>query len=165
MRYELDTDGYIKNVYFNCYTGKCSLYEGNIPDGYNTLEEWSENANIQAYNLVEGNLTYDATRETELEEEYEIQCGILDNSLNFILFCSSFQGGVATITPIKKKTETTLEITFKKQFKTIPIVVLTAASSLTDCHYSNKSLTGMTIHITSETTDPVEIDWLAIGKN
>lgn len=165
MRYELDNEGYIKNVFFNCYTGQCSLYEGNIPSGYNSLEEWSENANIQAYKIEEGNLVYDEVREEQLNEEYNIQCGLLDNNLDFVLCCSLFQGGVAEITPTKKKTLTTLDITFKKEFKTIPIVQLTPASQLTCFFVNNKTKTGMTINIISEELDPVKIEWTAIGKN
>lgn len=165
MRYELDDNNYIKNVYFNCSSGQCILYEGNIPSGYNSLEEWSENANIQAFKIEEGNLVYDSVRDNQLNEEYNIQCGLLDNNLNFVLCCSSFQGGIASITPIKKKTLTTLDITFTKEFKTIPIVLLTPTSHLTCFFVSNISKTGMSINIMSDNTNKVEIEWLAIGKN
>ena len=51
MRYELDANGYILAVYFGCCsgTGQCKEYTGTVPSGYNDLNEWSENALINAY--------------------------------------------------------------------------------------------------------------------
>lgn len=37
------------------------------------LTEWAQNANIRAYKLVDGNLVYDKTRNTELEAKWELQ--------------------------------------------------------------------------------------------
>lgn len=67
MRYELDKNNYISKVFFGCTSGNCLEYTGAVPDGYETLEEWATTANIQAYKIVDGNLTYDATKNTELE--------------------------------------------------------------------------------------------------
>lgn len=78
MRYEIDESGYITNVYFNCHSGTCTAYvlvedggKGTIPDGYETLEEWAENANIRAYKIVDGNLEFDANRDEILQTQYE----------------------------------------------------------------------------------------------
>lgn len=71
MRYELDNEGYILNVFFGCISGSCIEYTGTIPDGYDSLGEWAENANIRAYKLVDGNLAFDATRDAILQAEYE----------------------------------------------------------------------------------------------
>ena len=67
MRYELDENGYIYNVYFGCFSGYCTGYTGAIPSGYRSLEDWNENANIRAYKLVDGNLVYDPDKDAELE--------------------------------------------------------------------------------------------------
>lgn len=73
MRYELGSDGYISKVFFGCHSGNCTLYEGTIPSGYSTLEEWSEKANIQAYKIVNGQLVYDSARNNELRTLWNIQ--------------------------------------------------------------------------------------------
>ena len=73
MRYKIDNDSYILSVYFNCHTGTCNAYTGTIPDGYSSLEEWAEKANIQAYKIVDGNLVYDEERDNELKRQFEIE--------------------------------------------------------------------------------------------
>lgn len=70
MRYEIDENNYITAVYFNCNSGKCAEYTGNIPDRYTSLEEWASNATIEAYYLVDGNLTYDSVRDQELQAKW-----------------------------------------------------------------------------------------------
>lgn len=75
MRYILDDSGYIDSVSctpFNCKDKSCQEYTGTIPSGYETLAEWAQNANIRAYKLVAGNLTYDEAKAAELEAEWEI---------------------------------------------------------------------------------------------
>lgn len=71
MRYKVDENNYITDVYFNCYAGTCSEYTGNIPDGYTSLEEWASNANILAYKIVDNNLVYDSVRDAELQEQWK----------------------------------------------------------------------------------------------
>lgn len=73
MRYEIDENNYIVSVYFNCNSGMCNEYTGTIPEGYSTLEEWAENAIIEAYKIVNGNLVIDEHREEELQEQFEIE--------------------------------------------------------------------------------------------
>lgn len=72
MRYELK-NGYISKVFFGCHSGTCTLYEGTIPAGYSSLEEWANKANIRAYKIVSGNLTYDSAKDTELQAVYETE--------------------------------------------------------------------------------------------
>lgn len=67
MRYELDSEGYICKVFFGCHSGTCTLYEGEVPVGYETLEEWATTANVQAYKVVSGDLIYDTNRAAQLE--------------------------------------------------------------------------------------------------
>ena len=71
MRYDLDDEGYILNVYFGCMSGTCTGYEGEVPEDYETLVEWADNANIRAYKIVDGNLAYDSARDAELKAQYE----------------------------------------------------------------------------------------------
>lgn len=73
MRYEIDENNYILNVYFGCHSGMCTEYTGEIPEGYETLAIWAENANIRAYKLVDGNLILDTVKNEELEALYAKQ--------------------------------------------------------------------------------------------
>ena len=59
MRYRLDANGYVESVFWGCYSNGCAEYTGTIPNGYTDLNDWSENALINAYYLVNGNLTLD----------------------------------------------------------------------------------------------------------
>lgn len=73
MRYILDDRGYVRycsNTYITCENKTCTPYEGSIPDGYETIEEWVQNANIRAYTVVDGNLVFDAEEDARLQEEY-----------------------------------------------------------------------------------------------
>lgn len=71
MRYELNNEGYVLNVFFGCSSGNCTGYEGDVPEGYNSLEEWADTANIRAYKIVDGNLVYDENKDKELQAQYE----------------------------------------------------------------------------------------------
>ncbi len=71
MRYKIDENNYITDVFFNCYVGTCAEYTGSIPEGYSSLEDWASNATIEAYYLSNGNLTYDSAREVELQAKWE----------------------------------------------------------------------------------------------
>lgn len=75
MRYELDANGYITNVFFGCASGTCGAYEGEVPNGYADLEDWYEsNCNIlNAWFISDGNLEYDAARAASLQEIYELE--------------------------------------------------------------------------------------------
>lgn len=68
MRYELDDLGYVCSVLFGCASGTCVGYEGEVPSGYASLEDWAINANIRAYKIVEGNLVLDNARNKELQD-------------------------------------------------------------------------------------------------
>ena len=81
MRYILDNEGYVElcsQTYITCNNKGCTEYTGEIPDGYNSLEEWVTNANIRAYKIINNNLVYDENRDNELkalyEEEAEANC-------------------------------------------------------------------------------------------
>ena len=78
MRYRIDGNNYITDVYFNCHSGYCTAYvliedggKGTIPDGYISLEDWAENANIRAYKIVDGNLVFDPNRDEILRTQFE----------------------------------------------------------------------------------------------
>ena len=77
MRYILNDSGYIEAVSFNnlleCQNKTCTEYTGTIPTGYESLAEWSENANINAYKIVDGNLIYDSNEDTRLQALWESQ--------------------------------------------------------------------------------------------
>ncbi len=73
MRYELDGNGYVNKVFFGCHSGTCTEYTGDVPTGYESLEKWSEEANIRAYKIVDGQLVYDSAKDTELQNLYKNQ--------------------------------------------------------------------------------------------
>ena len=79
MRYILDHDGYIYNVSFgaeiSCSLGDCAEYTGQVPADYETLEEWhdAEIERLNAWEIVEGNLVFDASKEAEIQERCEQQ--------------------------------------------------------------------------------------------
>lgn len=76
MRYILDGLGYIEEVTFGgliqCNDKSCTEYNGAIPEGYETLEDWQCNANIRAYKIVDSNLVYDEKKDNELQEQFEL---------------------------------------------------------------------------------------------
>lgn len=70
MRIKLDANGYVLNVYWGCHSGNCTEYTGRTPYGYSDLNDWSENAFINAYYLNEnGDLILDANKLADLEEK------------------------------------------------------------------------------------------------
>ena len=77
MRYILNDSGYIETVSFNglveCNDKTCTEYTGTIPTDYENLAEWSENANINAYKIVEGNLVFDSDEDTRLQNLWTSQ--------------------------------------------------------------------------------------------
>lgn len=74
MRYILDDLGYIEEVSFGgiieCNNKTCIEYTGTIPSGYDSLIAWVEKANIRAYKIIGGNLTYDEEKDAELQALY-----------------------------------------------------------------------------------------------
>ena len=72
MRYEIDNNNYIVNVYFGCYGTNCKEYTGTIPESYETLALWAENEVVNAWKIENGNLVYDANRAAELERQCEL---------------------------------------------------------------------------------------------
>lgn len=70
MRYKLDADGYISAVSFGCALDGCTEYTGTIPSGYNTLDDWSTYACINAYYIdSNGNLALDTERLAEIRQK------------------------------------------------------------------------------------------------
>lgn len=74
MRYILDNDGYVELFSATpmfCNGRGCTEYTGEVPVGYESVEDWAINANIRAYKIVDGNLVYDPNRCSILEAQYE----------------------------------------------------------------------------------------------
>jgi hypothetical protein len=65
MRYIVNAAGYVKNVSFGacitCGGVNCNEYEGAIPEGYGSLEEWflEECESLYRWKIDNGNLTLD----------------------------------------------------------------------------------------------------------
>lgn len=63
MRYKLDADGFVISVAFGCYLEGSTEYEGEVPCGYNSLDDWATYSCIQAYYIdANGNLMLDLDR-------------------------------------------------------------------------------------------------------
>ena len=79
LRYILDKDGYVCHASLGgliiCDLGECTEYNGDVPDGYETIVEWydSEIETLNAWKIVDGNLVYDENKSNELQMLYEIQ--------------------------------------------------------------------------------------------
>ena len=74
MRYILDNEGYVElcsKTHIECNGRGCTEYTGTIPSGYETIEDWVNNANIRAYKIVNGNLIYDPDRDYKLILQYD----------------------------------------------------------------------------------------------
>ena len=73
LRYILDSDGYILHTSFGglvvCDLGECTEYNGEVPSGYETIEEWFDNEidRLNAWKIVEGNLVFDENKYNELQ--------------------------------------------------------------------------------------------------
>ena len=99
MRYILDNEGYIESIafgsYIECSNKSCTEYTGSIPTGYNSLCEWADNANIQAYYLVNGNLTYDSDKAEELQRKWkeESQNNVPGEIIEGIIISGSNENG------------------------------------------------------------------------
>jgi hypothetical protein len=72
MFYTLYNTDYIQNVYFGCTNAEETAieYVGDMPAGYTSFEDWAEQENINAWRVVEGDLVYDASKDEELQEQY-----------------------------------------------------------------------------------------------
>lgn len=77
MRYILKDTGYIEEISFTheieCNNKTCIEYTGSVPSGYESLAEWCDNANINAYKIVDGNLTYDSEEDNRLQSLWASQ--------------------------------------------------------------------------------------------
>lgn len=66
MRYIADTNGYVKQVSFGadivCGDDTCVLYEGSVPTGYASLEDWfmTEIEKLYRWKIVDGQLVLDS---------------------------------------------------------------------------------------------------------
>lgn len=78
LRYILNKDGYICHASLGglivCDLGECTEYNGDVPDTYETIEEWydEELERLNAWKIVDGNLVFDETKYNELQAQYEI---------------------------------------------------------------------------------------------
>lgn len=79
LRYILNNEGYVCHASLGgliiCDLGECTEYNGEIPSGYSTIEEWydSEIDKLNAWKIVSGNLVYDENRYNEIQKRCEIE--------------------------------------------------------------------------------------------
>lgn len=107
MRYILDNEGYIESIafgsYIECSDKSCTEYTGSIPTGYESLCEWADNANIRAYYLVDGNLTYDSNKDQELKARWEEELKNNDRGIKSIITASFSNNHVIAQTDTAEK--------------------------------------------------------------
>ena len=92
MRYILDDNGYVEAFGthpITCSNKSCTAYEGDVPEGYETIEEWVQMANIRAYKVVDGQLVYDSVRDEELQALYESECKVESKSMIMVALNAS----------------------------------------------------------------------------
>lgn len=169
MRYILDDEGYILDVSLeaniSCESKTCEEYKGEIPYGYESIDEWLLNANIRAYKIVEGNLVFDSTKDAELRLKWELEKGLSDNVVNIITEYASIQGGVSSVIPTNKNSLITIDVSFYKTFNSIPIVTITPTNEVGYFYVSNKTKEGFNINFYSNNKEEINFNWLAVGKN
>lgn len=79
LRYILNNEGYVCHASLGglivCDLGECTEYNGEVPSGYSTIEEWydSEIEKLNAWKIVSGNLVYDENRYNEIQKRCEIE--------------------------------------------------------------------------------------------
>jgi len=75
LRYEIDSENYLTKASFGCMLGDCQEYTGEVPDGYETMQEWyKKNCEcVKSWKIVDGNLVYDASRDYKLKIIYDQQ--------------------------------------------------------------------------------------------
>lgn len=79
LRYILDKDGYLCHASLGglivCDLGECTEYNGDVPEMYETIEEWydEELENLNAWKIVDGNLIFDENKYNELQAKYELE--------------------------------------------------------------------------------------------
>lgn len=168
MRYILDDEGYIKDLSFDsaftCNGKRCLLYEGDIPDGYESLDDWATNSNIRAFFISNGNLTYSEERDQYLIDLWDREIGLNDNQINYVYGYCRTQGGMITLTPEEKNTTTSIDVVFECPFSKLPIISLTASEEVESLYYTNKSTTGFTINVTKKDSTSINVDWLAKAR-
>lgn len=77
LRYILDKNGYVCHASLGglviCDLGECTEYNGDVPEGYETIEEWydAEIDKLNAWKIVDGNLAFDPNRYAALQTQYE----------------------------------------------------------------------------------------------
>lgn len=77
LRYILDKNSYVCHASLGglivCDLGECTEYNGEVPSGYSTIEEWydREIEKLNAWKIVEGNLVYDENRYSEIQKRCE----------------------------------------------------------------------------------------------
>lgn len=77
LRYILNEEGYLYNASFggeiSCELGNCTEYKGEIPEDYETIEEWldGEIERLNAWKIIDENLVFDVARYEELKAQWE----------------------------------------------------------------------------------------------
>lgn len=130
MRYILNDSGYIEAISFGCFIEckdkTCTEYTGSIPEGYETLAIWSETANINAYKITDGNLTYDSEEDARLQALWKSQLGTNKNTI----FSGVLMGGEATtLKGVKRYLDVYFRITIQNEDEMIRYTIDTSLNT------------------------------------
>jgi len=125
VRYILDDLGFVEEVSFGgiieCNNKTCTEYTGEVPEGYDSLIDWFEKANIRAYKIEDGNLVYNEFRALELETEWALQNGKVSTyTLKGLTINVTKNGRIAQLT-IKDQTNTEFPVATFQDVQLDPI--------------------------------------------
>lgn len=73
MRYVVDEQGYVIKANFGCTLGDCTEYTGEVPEDYETIEDWFEQncECLKSWKIVDGNLVFDNSQDYKLKILHE----------------------------------------------------------------------------------------------
>lgn len=84
LKYVLDDEGYVLHAIIggeiDCDLGESIDYDGEVPENYETIADWldGELDRLNAWKIVDGNLTFDNARYKDIEEQRKL--AEIDNS-------------------------------------------------------------------------------------
>lgn len=171
LRYILNNEGYVFNTSFGglivCELGECTEYTGEIPDGYETLEQWHdtqiEKNQLNAWKIIDNNLVFDENKLKDLQARWKVEEE--DNTLathKYVRDKLKVSSSVVTDEIASGKQGTSLLVLYDAGNYEIPeLKIESVAAQSVNVISSNKNILG--IDALSETINGLEITINANG--